>query len=240
MENEFFGSKFYNSRLNTILLFVLIVLMIVTLYLMFKNKEVYLPSLNKEEIVETNTDLISSDSIKKDIFIKDSEINIVDSTKKNSPEEYPYFKKNEMVILDSIYGGFVVPIIKKVYQGHIAIVGTNLSLFDKTFEEPECGKDLKISSCIFLADVYAEGIQKIAEWPNSSFNPKGHSSYYYKKGSLRRCLNKEPFCLADDEKLYFTTWTDEGCNIYTEEWSFNMVTNEFILEKPDPYSGGGC
>lgn len=47
MKNNFFGSKFYNSRLNTVLLLVLIVLMIIALVFMFKNKETYLPSLSQ-------------------------------------------------------------------------------------------------------------------------------------------------------------------------------------------------
>lgn len=40
----FFGSKFYNSRLNTILLFVLIILMIIALRFMIQDKEKYFPS----------------------------------------------------------------------------------------------------------------------------------------------------------------------------------------------------
>ncbi len=52
--NNFYGSKFYNSKVNTILLFVLIILMIMAIVIMLKNKDTYLPILkenNKDTIV---------------------------------------------------------------------------------------------------------------------------------------------------------------------------------------------
>ncbi|HAE36394.1 MAG: hypothetical protein UR85_C0001G0011 [Candidatus Nomurabacteria bacterium GW2011_GWF2_35_66] len=53
MEKKYFGSKFYSSTLNTILLFVLIVLMIVALRFMYKNQETYLPNLKDKNDVVT-------------------------------------------------------------------------------------------------------------------------------------------------------------------------------------------
>jgi hypothetical protein len=44
MEKKYFGSKFYSSTLNTILLLVLIILMIIALRFMYKNQETYLPN----------------------------------------------------------------------------------------------------------------------------------------------------------------------------------------------------
>lgn len=55
MEKKYFGSKFYSSRLNTILLLVLIILMVIALRYMFQNKEVYFPDSykNSEEYAHT-------------------------------------------------------------------------------------------------------------------------------------------------------------------------------------------
>lgn len=41
MEKKYFGSKFYSSTLNTVLLFILIVLMIVALRFMYKNESLF-------------------------------------------------------------------------------------------------------------------------------------------------------------------------------------------------------
>lgn len=54
MNNKFFGSKF-----NTILLFILIILVGVVLRLMYLNKEVYLPSLVKKNNVENVSDKVN-------------------------------------------------------------------------------------------------------------------------------------------------------------------------------------
>lgn len=52
MKNKYFGSEFYSSTLNTILLFVLIILMVIALRFMYKNQETYLPnSKNKNAVV---------------------------------------------------------------------------------------------------------------------------------------------------------------------------------------------
>ena len=52
MKNKYFGSEFYSSTLNTILLFVLIILMVIALRFMYKNQSTYLPVLkDKESIV---------------------------------------------------------------------------------------------------------------------------------------------------------------------------------------------
>jgi hypothetical protein len=50
MKNEFFGSK-----LNTVLLFVLIILMVIAIRMMLQNKELYLPILgqNQEQKIDT-------------------------------------------------------------------------------------------------------------------------------------------------------------------------------------------
>ena len=53
MENKYFGSKFYSSTLNTILLFVLIVLMIIALRFMYKNQETYIPT-SKDKVVQVD------------------------------------------------------------------------------------------------------------------------------------------------------------------------------------------
>ncbi|NVN97389.1 hypothetical protein HXX01_04145 [Candidatus Nomurabacteria bacterium] len=49
MKNKYFGSEFYSSTLNTILLFVLIILMVIALRFMYKNQETYLPILKDKE-----------------------------------------------------------------------------------------------------------------------------------------------------------------------------------------------
>ena len=51
MQNKFFGSK-----LNSVLLLILIILMVITLYVMFQNKETYLPKFQKQvPVVIDNT-----------------------------------------------------------------------------------------------------------------------------------------------------------------------------------------
>jgi len=52
MKNKYFGSEFYSSWLNTILIFVLIVLMVIALRFMYKNQETYLPVLQQENEVK--------------------------------------------------------------------------------------------------------------------------------------------------------------------------------------------
>jgi len=52
MEHNFFGSKFYNSKLNTILLLALIILMIVALRVMSQNKEVCFNPFAKQVSVD--------------------------------------------------------------------------------------------------------------------------------------------------------------------------------------------
>ncbi len=53
MKKKYFGSKFYGSKLNTILLFVLIALVAVVILIMFLNKDIYIPSLkNNDKVVE--------------------------------------------------------------------------------------------------------------------------------------------------------------------------------------------
>ena len=52
MQNKFFGSK-----LNTVLLLTLIILMFIAIYFMFQNKKIYLPELvNTNQIIKTNFD----------------------------------------------------------------------------------------------------------------------------------------------------------------------------------------
>ncbi len=43
LEKEYWGSKFFGSKLNTVLLLVLIILMIVALKVMLKDQATYLP-----------------------------------------------------------------------------------------------------------------------------------------------------------------------------------------------------
>lgn len=117
MENNFFGSKFYNSRLNTILLFVLIILMVVALIFMFKNKETYMPYLNNgSEKQSVNKNVYSSkDNSNNDEFIKENILgiwaqkgeinsnfridkdNIIYTDEKNG--KYPYYIKNGYIII---------------------------------------------------------------------------------------------------------------------------------------------
>lgn len=54
MKNEFFGSK-----LNTVLLFILIILMVFAIRIMLQNKELYFPILNQEQqtIDKNNTQI---------------------------------------------------------------------------------------------------------------------------------------------------------------------------------------
>lgn len=64
MQNNFFGSK-----LNSILLLVLIILMIITLCVMFQNKETYLPLFQKEiPVVVDNTQEKIPENIKNSIL----------------------------------------------------------------------------------------------------------------------------------------------------------------------------
>ena len=47
MEKKYWGSKFYSSRLNTVLLFILIILMFGAIYLMLQDKQKYFSSNSK-------------------------------------------------------------------------------------------------------------------------------------------------------------------------------------------------
>lgn len=61
MKNKYFGSEFYSSTLNTILLFVLIVLMVIALRFMYKNQETYIPTLkDKVEEVDNKMPLVEN------------------------------------------------------------------------------------------------------------------------------------------------------------------------------------
>jgi hypothetical protein len=58
MEKEYFGKKFYESKLNTVLLFVLIVLMVIALRFMYMNQQALTPS--SPTVSGNSQDLISS------------------------------------------------------------------------------------------------------------------------------------------------------------------------------------
>lgn len=53
-EKQYWGSKFYGSKLNTILLLVLIILMIFALRIINKDKDTYLPIANENVSTEQN------------------------------------------------------------------------------------------------------------------------------------------------------------------------------------------
>jgi len=64
MKNKFFGSK-----LNSVLLLILIILMIVALYVMFQNKETYLPKfVEQNPVVVDNTQEEIPVNIRNEIF----------------------------------------------------------------------------------------------------------------------------------------------------------------------------
>jgi len=50
MEKEYYGKKFFESKLNTILLLVLIVLMVFALRMMLKDKATYFPNSNQQNV----------------------------------------------------------------------------------------------------------------------------------------------------------------------------------------------
>ena len=58
MEKDYWGSKFYGSKLNTVLLLVLIVLMVFALRIMLKDKEKYLPTLGLEVTNNISGDIL--------------------------------------------------------------------------------------------------------------------------------------------------------------------------------------
>ncbi|MDQ3075804.1 MAG: hypothetical protein M3Q34_01620 [bacterium] len=62
IEKKYWGKKFYESRLNTALLFVLIILMIVAIRIMSKDKDVYTAPLVGNTI-EQNNNIGTSDYI---------------------------------------------------------------------------------------------------------------------------------------------------------------------------------
>lgn len=56
-EKQYFGKKFFESGLNTILLLVLIVLMIIAFKFMYENKRVYSPISNLNEAFQLSTNI---------------------------------------------------------------------------------------------------------------------------------------------------------------------------------------
>jgi hypothetical protein len=227
MENKFFNSKF-----NSVLLLILIVLMVVALYYMFQNKEVYLPSLSKEEIIETNEGLISGDNSNEDLSIKIGEVVILDSL--------DYFRYVDFVTKQTEF--FPISIISKHLNSK------NSSSF---ITKPKCGKtskdllenineDESLAPCEFYLQDKDGKIQKIAEWPNGSLlKQKDYDpllSYRYKEGSLRMCLEKVPYyCNNINNKFYFTSNSIDGCVGYIEEWSFDLDSKKFLLENKENY-----
>lgn len=55
LEKEYWGKSFYGSKLNTVLLLILIVLMIFALRFMYQNQGEYLPDLSTDELSEQST-----------------------------------------------------------------------------------------------------------------------------------------------------------------------------------------
>lgn len=59
--------KFFGSKLNTALLLILIILMVIAIRFMYKNKEVYLPILSQKEQVGQNINNIENNIITNEI-----------------------------------------------------------------------------------------------------------------------------------------------------------------------------
>jgi len=231
MENNFFGSKFYNSRLNTILLFVLIILMVVALMFMFKNQDVYFPYISNEKPTETIKEL-----------------------KDDNLDGDPSFKIGEVVILDSIdYFRYVDSNTNETEFFPISIISKHLNSKNSSsfITKPKCGETSKVlleninedeslAFCEFYLQDTDGKIQKIAEWPNKSLlEEKDYDpllSYRYEEGSLRMCLDKVPYyCNNINNKFYFTSNSMDGCVGYIEEWSFDLDSKKFLLEKKENY-----
>ncbi len=114
MEKKYFGSKFYSSTLNTILLFILIILMAIALRFMFQNKDLYLPSLvgNSKCVTKTTADIMSVVNNKDQILGDRDDLvafSVVPNTKIHGPLSYSgivkggyFFEGNILInILDS-------------------------------------------------------------------------------------------------------------------------------------------
>lgn len=226
MENKFFGSKFYNSIFNTILLFVLIVLMIIALRFMFKNQEVYLPLTNKsEETQNINQSIQKVESIDENSFVA---------------------RANGLVVIDSISHIFYNS--KPAYHDSASLAIVSSQNKDSVILEPECGgvkskvssiTSLYIPPCVFLLQKEDGAIKKIGEWPDESFleNNENFDIYSYENGSLRRCLDNDLYqnCSDSDNKIYFTSNSSPaGCGASREEWSLDLNSGEFLLEKSKP------
>src|SRR3989339_19302 len=102
MENKYWGSKFYSSWLNTILLLVLIILMIIALRFMYKNQETYMPLIQdeKQSMVENTGMKVNGSELVKRYENKDIGFSI------EYPSKYGEIKTMDEAYVDENHFGY--------------------------------------------------------------------------------------------------------------------------------------
>lgn len=153
-EKKYWGSKFYGSKLNTILLLVLIILMVVAILIMRQNKEIYLGVWQKP--VDKTTTINNSNEL-------DYQINQEISS--TSPSSLA-----GMYIFDQSPSNSSVSSIDRN-----AIIAGQLKYpkSESSNPNPVCGNgnDAVPTCSIFIEDSQGK-VRKVSEWPNDSVRQK--------------------------------------------------------------------
>jgi hypothetical protein len=206
-------NKFFNSKLNSFLLLVLIILMILAFYFMLNDKEVNLPSIVDSEKTELVEDVKpkpkDSGNAISDILV------VVDKSPMNQYSDYVNVGFTEFVFF--------------------ATKGLN----SKTNHNSYCGNGKNVLPCLIIFEKEPGKLSKIGEWPNQKlllsypdiFN---NGEYHYVNGSMN---------FIEKNKISFKTeGYDNGCGFKNiQYWIIDLSTNEINLQKEEhPDAGSAC
>lgn len=131
VEKEYWGKSFYGSKLNTVLLLILIVLMVFALRFMYQNQGEYLPDLDNTKLesteqneIKTNVEEINQNGIQIDEnnfnnkeknevgWVKSQTFGLYYPESFNPPSEF--YKKNNAVVHEP--SGDTVPVFSLIFN----------------------------------------------------------------------------------------------------------------------------
>lgn len=216
MQNNFFGSK-----LNSVLLLVLIVLMVFALRIMLKDKETYLPKMAEsgQKVVQDKVETSLQQS-----FVSGD---IVDFVKNFRSDKFDLVFAQESIMPERAF-----VLTEKVANPSSAYY--------------ECGLDFKSGSnpCMFVVDKVetsefseADYPKLVGVWPDDKTKlkyPKSFSNIYYNSFSSEDF----GFPVQGDHIDFNSAVVYKGCTVSAQMWRLDTKTGEFTLEidtPPEPY-----
>lgn len=201
MEKEYWGSKFYGSKVNTVLLLILIILMIFVLSIMNKDKLIYLPVSGEQGVVTNNPDELN--------YKLNQDVSITDKT--------PLAGLHIFGISDVNPSGLSSDLR--------VIIAAELKFKTDT---PRCGfgGNGSISHCSFFVQKSTGEIIKVSEWPDADLI-KNHSNFSNGE-NLGLIYHDNNITFADKDTVYFKSRFSLQCSGEAiQNWQFDLQTHKF-------------